>query len=146
MSIFRRLIQSLRGAKRQTPHDAGRAAEAPTLEVGGHVVEVSDWPLWSDGDPPPDAREFAEEMVRRLDEMRVFAARELLGLYNDGWRSDGDPVLDEREFCSRLTDPSIQIWEPGSASILFDPSGMFTDHCVEVWVEGGEPVAAEIEG
>lgn len=110
-------------------------------------VDVMDGPYVHDGQPTAAAREFAAKLIGQLDELRRYAAGELLDLYNDTWREDEDPELNEDEFCSRLTNPSITVYdEVGSAAVYFDTSEMFSDHAVEVWIDGGEIASASMVG
>ncbi|HET7460129.1 MAG TPA: DUF2262 domain-containing protein [Longimicrobium sp.] len=118
-----------------------------TMEIDGHVVDVIPGPYVHDGKPTAAAREFAAKLIGQLGEMRRYAAGELLDLYNDTWREGEDPELDEDEFCSRLTNPSITLYdEAGSAAVYFDTSAMFSDHAIEVWIDGGEIASASMVG
>jgi len=118
-----------------------------TFTVDGHGVRVLDGPYLHDGEPTSDAHEFAASLIALLDEMRVFAAKRYLEIYNDTWREEDDPVLDEREFCARLTNPSIVLYdETGAATIYFGDSDMFAGHWIEVSVDDGEIAYASMVG
>jgi hypothetical protein len=118
-----------------------------SFELAGYTIRVLDGAYLEHGEPTVAAIEFAATLVGLLGQIRVFAARKYLALYNGGWRRKGDPVLDEQQFCSRLTDPAIVLYDQvGAATVSFDDSFMFAGHWVEVWIHGGEIADADIIG
>ncbi|HWT02014.1 MAG TPA: DUF2262 domain-containing protein [Pyrinomonadaceae bacterium] len=121
--------------------------EDATLEINGHAVRVLEGPYLHAEKPTAAAREFAAELIEQLDEMRLFAAQEYLGIYNDDWREEGDPVLSQQEFCSRLVEPSIVLYdEIGAATVYFETSDMFAGHSIEVMVDDGKIAHASLIG
>lgn len=110
-----------------------------TFELQGHSIRVSEGPYLVDGQATEAAREFAKELIKMFDEMRQFAAKERLALYNEQWREDEDPVLSEEEFAGQLTDPAIVLYdELGAACVYFGDSDMFDGHSIEVSVDQGK--------
>ena len=116
-------------------------------EVEGQSVSIMPGEYAIDGQPTPAGLEFARRLVGQVGEMRRRAAEELLGAYNDGWRSDDAPVLDAEEFGAGLGAPSILLLdEGGSATVSFAPPDMFGEHEVTVFVLDGQIVDVSIEG
>lgn len=112
--------------------------ETVTFTLDGREVSVSSGPYLRDGEPTPEAREFAESLIGQLDDMRAVAAAEYLDTYNETWRPAGQPTLDEVAFCARLVRPSIVLFdEVGAAAVYFGDSGMFAGHWIEVSVREG---------
>ena len=118
-----------------------------TFSLSGHDVRVLNGSYLHDGKLTSDAHAFAASLIGLLDEMRAFAAKRYLDIYNDSWREDDDPVLDEEGFCAQLTNPSIVLYdELGAAMIYFDDSGMFAGHSIQVSVDGGKIARASMVG
>jgi len=117
------------------------------FETEGHKIRVLDGPYLASGAPTPAAYEFARQLLGMLDQMRAFAAKEHLATYNDAWREDDEPVLTADDFSSRLTDPSIVLYdEIGAASIYFRDSNMFFGHSIEVSLNDGNITHSSIVG
>jgi hypothetical protein len=118
-----------------------------TVEIDGHTIEVLTGPYVVDGQPTAAAIEFASQLVALLNRIREFVATEYLALYNDTWREEDAPILALDEFTSRLTNPSIVVYdEIGAATIYFNDSDMFAGHLIEISVESGEIAHASLVG
>jgi hypothetical protein len=117
------------------------------FEIDCHKIRVLDGPYLASGTPTPKAHEFARQLLGMLDQMRAFAAKEHLATYNEAWREDDQPALTADDFASRLTDPSIVLYdEIGAASIYFQDSEMFLGHSIEVSLNDGNITHASIVG
>ncbi len=118
-----------------------------TLEIDGHTISVLEGPYLNAGIPTSDASDFASVLVGMLDQMRVFAAKQYLAIYNDTWREEDGPILSADEFCSRLIRPSIVLYdEIGAAAIYFEDCDMFAGHSIEVSIDSGEIVRVSLVG
>ena len=118
-----------------------------TFILDGHEIRILDGPYLLNGKPILAAHEFAARLIGYLNEMRLFAAKRYLRIYNNNWRDEDDPILDEHQFCDRLTNPSIVLYdEIGAAIIYFDDLGMFAGHSIEVSVDEGKIAHASIVG
>ena len=86
-------------------------------------------------------------LISNFHEMKMFAAKEYLDVYNESWREEDSPILNEQEFRSRLNNPSIVIYdELGAATIYFEDSNMFAGHSIEVSVDDNEIAYASLVG
>ena len=113
----------------------------------GVKVTVLDGPYLVDGSPTPAAVAYYSKLVERLDEIREFAAAALLDLYNATWQVDEIGPLDRPAFAQRLTDPSVHVYdEVGAATVYFGDSDMFAGHWIEVRVDCGVPISADLAG
>ena len=118
-----------------------------TLEVDGHIISVLEGPYLHAGIPTTDASDFATRLVGMIDQMRDFAAKQYLAIYNDTWREEEDPILTAVEFFSRLNRPSIVLYdEIGAAAIYFEDSDMFAGHSIEVSIDSGRISHASLVG
>ena len=110
-------------------------------------ITVLDGPYIQGGEISPEAKEFAAMLISNFHEMKVFAAKEYLDVYNESWREEDSPILNEQEFRSRLNNPSIVIYdELGAATIYFEDSNMFAGHSIEVSVDDNEIAYASLVG
>lgn len=117
------------------------------FQVRGITVRVLDGPYVESGTPNPAAHAFAAELVTTLDELRSFAAQQLLSKYDDQWREEESPALTEDEFCARLTEPSMILFDDlGFTTIYFKDSDMFAGHSIEVSVDEGEIAYLKLVG
>jgi hypothetical protein len=114
-------------------------AGVPVTVLDGHYVES--------GKPTQDAVAYYTHLIERLDELRAFAASELLGLYNETWLTDEIGVLDRAGFVERLSSPSITLYDaPGAAHVHFEDGDIFGGHWIEVVVRDGVPEYADLAG
>ncbi|AWI08541.1 DUF2262 domain-containing protein [Ereboglobus luteus] len=110
-------------------------------------VRIMDGPYLKDGKPSVTAVKHYKSLVKRLPELRAFAAKELCSLYNDTWLDESIGTVDEKRFAHMLTNPSIHLFdEVGASVVYFDDAGLFAGHSIEVSVEDGTPTSADIIG
>lgn len=57
-------------------------------------------------------------------------------MHNEEW-SDEEPKS-ESEFLNALGEPEINLWEEEAIMIYFPDGGLFSGHCIEVFIEGPE--------
>ena len=108
-------------------------------------IKVLDGPYLVDGKPTSEAIDYYCSIVDRLDELRSFAADALLELYNRTWWTDEIGKLDRGGFMSRLTSPSVHLYdELGTALVYFDDGDMFAGHFIELSLEDGVPIDAQL--
>jgi len=118
----------------------------PEIEYDGHKIRVMNGPYTNNGEPTAEAKQFAEELVSRLPEMKTFASSELLDTYNDSWADDDHPELKPSQFASNLKSPEIVVYdEIGGATIYFSDSDMFGGHRVAVSVYEGKIYHASLK-
>ena len=57
------------------------------------------------------AREFATDLINRLDRIRCFAAEQFLDIDNNAWRDGNEPKLTATELAAQLQNPSIVLYD-----------------------------------
>lgn len=115
------------------------------LVHNGIDVLIVDGPYLHDGSPTPLAVAHYTQLTARLDDIRRFAATQLLAVYNDTWRDVAIGPLTEHGFITRLRNPAIHLYdEIGHSVVYFADGSMFAGHTVRVTVEHGVPQHATI--
>ena len=114
------------------------------LVHNGVRITILDGPNIENGKPTALAMEHVGRIVEMLDDLRRFAAKKLLKMYNETWINDEIGPIDERGFVDRLINPSIDLYEIGYVLVYFDDSGLFAGHHVSVTVDNGVPTRAKI--
>jgi hypothetical protein len=115
------------------------------LTHAGVHVNIMHGDYLDHGQPTPLAIEHYTKAISSLSDLRRYAAKKLVGLYNKHWLDDEIGPLDEEGFAARLTDPYIQVYnEIGMILVYFDDGGMFGGHNICIRLENGTPLYAEI--
>jgi hypothetical protein len=118
-----------------------------TLNHNGIPVTILNGPYTDDDKPTALSVQAYTSLIARLDELRRFASKTLLRLYNDAWINDEIGGIDEKQFMARLINRRVTLYdELGSAVVYFDDSGLFAGHYIEVSIQNGEPVGAGVIG
>lgn len=132
----------------QGGNSRGGGVSAPDIEVQqmGVKITIADPASVDGGKPTPDAAARYEELIGRLEEIRLFAASRLLSIYNGGWLDDDHGVLDAAGFAQRLASPTLMVYEEGMTLVYFEDGDMFGGHIVQVTTRDGKPTDAEIMG
>lgn len=90
------------------------------------------------------AREAFVTMQASEQNIRKFAAQELLATHNDNW-SDGKRIT-EVEFIHRLIPSAIELFPDGDAEMSFGDDDMFWGHEIGVRYRGDRLTEAVIQG
>jgi hypothetical protein len=118
-----------------------------TLYKDGVEVTVHDGPYLAAGKPTPQAVADYSRLIADLETIKGYAADELLDLYNEDWVDKKIGKVDRVAFMARLAKASIRLYdEIGTASVYFEDGGLFAGHSVEVSIDQGQPVSADITG
>jgi hypothetical protein len=100
-----------------------------------------------DGAPTEQAAAYYIRLFEGLDDLRQFAAEQLLGIYNSAWSDDDEPPMDQETFVTKLVNPAIVLYDDaGKACVYFDDSDLFGGHGIEITVEGATPAHANLVG
>ena len=117
------------------------------LAHDGVEITILDGPYLQDGRPTERAVGDYTALVARLDELKGFAADQLLTLYHEDWRDDEIGEVDRAGFTGRLDHPAIHLYdELGVANVYFSDGDLFAGHRIEVHVNAGKPIYAGIIG
>jgi hypothetical protein len=113
----------------------------------GVQITVLDGPYLEGGELTGRAVTDYRNLLERLDELKGFAADKLLKPYNDTWLDDDIGELDRAGFMARLENPSIHLYDDlGATIVYFEDGGLFAGHTIQVNVDDGQPVHAQIVG
>jgi hypothetical protein len=113
----------------------------------GFEIQVLEGDYLENGRPTPEALEFSSTLIKSLDSLRDYAASKFMSLYNESWSDEEIGPVDREQFVARLTNPRIVLMnEAGTATVYFQDGGMFAGHGIEVFVDRGIPVAANLVG
>lgn len=110
-------------------------------------ITILDGVYVNEGKPTFEAIEYYKNLTKRINDFRCFAAENLLDCYNETWFTEEIGLLNKQQFMEKLTNPSICIYdEIGVAYVYFDDGGIFGGHSIEILVENGVLLEAEIAG
>jgi hypothetical protein len=116
-----------------------------TLTQDGAEVTILDGPYLADGKPIPQALQDHTAFVIEIEMLKGFAADKLLDLYNSTWVNEEIGEVDRSGFIQRLAHRAVHLYDKiGSAAIFFNDGGLFADHFIEVSIDNGKPVDANI--
>jgi hypothetical protein len=106
----------------------------------GVLVTAIEGPYVEHGQLTIAAVEYLARLVESFGSLRELATDRLLSLYNDNWLDANHAALDRPTFLSRLTNPSVTLYDTlGAAVVYFEASDMFAGHHIEVAVKDGAP-------
>jgi hypothetical protein len=113
----------------------------------GVRITILAGPYLADNAPTEQANEYYLDLFGRLDDLRQFAAAQLLGMYNDAWADDDEPSMGQETFTTRLVNPAIVLGNAiGDATIYFDDSDLFGGHGIEIVMQGATPLRVSLVG
>jgi hypothetical protein len=120
---------------------------ATSLQKDGVAITILDGAYLADGKPTPRAVADYTHLIEQLGTIKAYAADELLELYHDDWLDKKIGRVDRAGFIGMLGKPSINLYDSvGVAAVYFDDGGLFAGHSVEIMIENGRPVSADIVG
>lgn len=91
-------------------------------------------------------RQLFKKYLNRDDELKLYAASQLLGLYNDVW-NETDIEITEREFASRMLLEGITVECDRNTTFYYQDGDLFYGHSITVYLdENGNLESAQIEG
>ena len=90
-------------------------------------------------------RQLLKKYLNR-DELKLYAAEELLELYNDVW-NETDIKITESEFVSRMLLEGITVYSDRTTTFYYHDGDLFYGHSITIYLdENGNLESAQIEG
>ena len=91
-------------------------------------------------------QQLLKKYLNNDDSLKLYAARQLLDIYNDVW-NETDIEITEREFASRMLLEGITVYSDRFATFYFQDGDLFYGHSITIDLdESGNLESAQIEG
>jgi hypothetical protein len=118
-----------------------------TFSHQGFEISILEGDYFGDGRPTPAALEVSTTLIKSIASLREYAASQLLSLYNETWLDEEIGPVNQDTFVARLSDPKIVLMnELGTAGVYFKDGGLFAGHGIQISIDRGIPVAANLVG
>ena len=89
-------------------------------------------------------RQLLKKYLNR-DELKLYAAEELLELYNDVW-NETDIKITESEFVSRMLLEGITVYSDRTTTFYYHDGDLFYGHSITIYLDEQGLKSAQIEG
>lgn len=106
-----------------------------TIDIDDNLEELIDY-----------TRQLFKKYLNRDDELKLYAASQLLDIYNDVW-NETDIEITEGEFASRMLLEGITVYSDRSMTFYYQDGDLFYGHSITIYLdESGNLESAQIEG
>lgn len=91
-------------------------------------------------------RQLLKKYLNRDDELKLYAAKQLLDIYNDVW-NETDIEITEEGFASRILLEGITVYSDRTTTFYYQDGDLFYGHSITIYLdERGNLESAQIEG
>ena len=91
-------------------------------------------------------QQLLKKYLNNDDSLKLYAARQLLDIYNDVW-NETDIEITEREFASRMLLEGITVYGDRITTFYYQDGDLFYGHSITIYLdEQGNLESAQIEG
>lgn len=91
-------------------------------------------------------RQLLKKYLNNDDSLKLYAARQLLDIYNDVW-NETDIEITEREFAGSMLLEGITVYSDRFTTFYFQDGDLFYGHSITIYLdERGNLESAQIEG
>lgn len=91
-------------------------------------------------------RQLSKKYLNRDEELKLYAASQLLDIYNDVW-NETDIEITEEEFASRMLLEGITVECDRTTTFYYQDGDLFYGHSITIYLdESGNLESAQIEG
>lgn len=91
-------------------------------------------------------RQLLKKYLNRDYELKLYAARQLLDIYNDTW-NETDIEITEREFASKMLLEGITVYSDRFTTFYYQDGDLFYGHSITIYLDESRNLeSAQIEG